>query len=263
MPHTPPIRIRYGKNSTAYLSLSKPHTLVIFVHGFAGEAQGTWDDFPRLIRTQNDFDECDVVFYGYESLKGQANNNALRFYRDLTALLEKHPNRLGYARNDVEIDFEYENVLIIGHSLGAIIIRRALLCAKTDDKSWLDRCRMVLFAPAHRGARIQNLVMQCMPILGKVAVSLGLLTIPVLDDLKPDSVTITSLLADSNMYLASGTGDFTKAHNVLWAEREIVVHNQPFCQDENATLVERKGHTKVCKPSEDYLLPYQVVVNAL
>tara|TARA_R110001632_G_scaffold83411_1_gene184642 strand:- start:3046 stop:3840 length:795 start_codon:yes stop_codon:yes gene_type:complete len=264
MSHTPPIFIKHGKNSSAYLTLDNPTNLVIFVHGFNGNATGTWGEFPSLIRTNNEFANSDVIFYGYESLKGQANNNALRFYNFLSSVCENSPNKLGYRRDNIKDNFTYDRILIVAHSLGAVIVRRALLNSKSENKNWLSKCRMVLFAPAHRGARVQNLVAESLPTIGKILAGLGFIAIPVLDDLRPNSQTISNLIADSQNYLNQNQGNFTIAHRVVWANNEKVVHNDAFCNDPVATLIDNKSHTAVCKPkSAIYLDPYMIVLNSL
>ncbi|MBX3252720.1 MAG: hypothetical protein KF862_01165 [Chitinophagaceae bacterium] len=263
MSHTPPIFIRHGKNSSAFLTLDNPTNLVIFVHGFNGKATGTWDEFPNLIRNNNDFTNSDIIFYGYDSLKGQANNNAVKFYRTLISVCESNPNNLGFKRDGLTANFSYQRILIVAHSLGAVIVRRALLNAKSENKPWLQNCRMILFAPAHRGARIQNLVAESLPTVGKILAGLGFLTIPVLDDLRPNSQTIQNLITDSQGHLNQNAGQFTIAHEVVWANNEIVVHNDQFCNDPVATLIDNKSHTSVCKPKATFLDPYNIVVNAL
>lgn len=263
MNHTPPIFLKQGKNTSAFLTIDKPKNLVIFVHGFNGKATGTWGEFPDLIRNTNDFVNSDVIFYGYDSLKGQANNNAVTFYSFLNYICENSPNNLGYKRHHLEDDFRYQQILIVAHSLGAIVVRRALLNANTENKFWLPNCKMVLFAPAHKGARIQNLIIESLPSVGKIITGLGLLKIPVLDDLRPTSQTILNLIADSQYYLNQNKGQFTIAHKVIWANNEVVVHNDQFCNDPPPTLIDNKSHSSVCKPRASYPDPYLIVINAL
>ena len=263
MSHTPPIFIKYGKNSSAFLTLDNPTNLVIFVHGFNGNATGTWDEFPSIIRNNNDFVNSDVIFYGYESLKGQANNNAVKFYNFLKSVTENSPNKLGFTRENIDKEFTYERIIIVAHSLGAIIIRRALLYAKSENKNWLDKCRMVLFAPAHRGARVQKIVAS-FPVIGQIIAGLGLFVKPILDDLRPDSQTILNLIADSQNHLNQNQGGFTIAHSVVWANNEIIVHNDTFCDDPVASIIDHKSHTYGCKPkSGKYLEPNKIVLKAI
>lgn len=263
MSHTPPIFLTQGNKSSAFLTLGTPSNLVIFVHGFNGKSTATWNKFPELIRTNQDFDTSDVIFYGYESLKGQANHNALKFYSFLKSVCENSPNKLGFSRASIDSAFRYKKVIIVAHSLGAIIVRRGLLFAKRDNKNWLDNTKMVLFAPAHRGAIIQNLITECLPVVGKILAGLGSLIIPVINDLKPESQAIKNLITDTQAYLNLNMGDFTIATQVIWADKDIVVHSNPFCNDPVATLITNKSHSSVCKPNAKYLEPYHFVVNAL
>lgn len=263
MNHTPPIFINHGKNTVGYFSTAKPKNLIIFVHGFVGDAVGTWNEFPSLVRSNSAYSDSDVIFFGYDSLKGQANNNALRFYQFLKLIAEGSANHFGYKRDGVTNYFTYNRILIVAHSLGSIIVRRALLNAKHDNKDWLSSCKMVLFAPAHRGARIQNLVTETSMIV-RIFAGLGFYKIPVLDDLRPQSQTIQNLIADTQKYLTQNDGDFTIAHNVIWADKETVVHNDSFCNDPVATLIDGKSHTTVCKPTDpDFLEPFTIVTNAI
>ena len=263
MSHTPPIFINHGKNSSAFLTLDKPTSLVVFVHGFNGKATGTWDDFPALIRSKNDFANADVIFYGYDSMKGQANNNALKFYNFLTSVCENSPNKLGFNRDSINDQFRYENVVVIAHSLGAIVVRRALLTAKNENKSWLENFKMILFAPAHCGARVQKIILESLPIVGRLLAGLVLVKVPIIDDLGPQSQAILNLISDSKSYLGKDSGQFTIAHKVIWADNEIVVHNDQFCSDPAPILIDKKSHTSVCKPTATYLDPYEIVINAL
>mgnify|MGYP002784997305 CR=1 FL=1 len=261
MSHTPPIFINHGKNTVGYFTISNPQNLIIFVHGFNGSTVDTWNDFPALIKENNEYQNSDVIFYGYESLKGQANNNALRFYNFLQIIADGNTNRVGYSRDG---NTQYNKILIVAHSLGSLIVRRALLNAKAENKIWLTITNMILFAPAHRGARIQNLLTESLPTLGKIFAGLGFITIPVFDDLRPESQTIQNLIQETEQLLQNNQGDFTIAHKVVWANNEIVVHNERFCQDPIAILIDNKTHTKVCKPNNpNFLQPFDIVTDAL
>lgn len=261
MSHTPPIFINQGKNTVGYFTTLNPENLIIFVHGFNGSAIDTWNDFPALIKETNEYENSDAIFYGYESLKGQANNNALRFYNFLQVIVEENTGKVGYPRRSKNT---YQRILIVAHSLGSVIVRRALLNAKAENKQWLSYTKMILFAPAHRGARIQNLLTESLPILGKIFAGLGFITIPVLDDLRPASQTIQNLIQETEQLLQNNQGDFTIAYKVVWANDEIVVHNERFCQDPIAVLIDNITHTGVCKPtSPNFLRPFEIVTEAL
>lgn len=261
MNHTPPVFIDHGKNTVGYFTVSTASSLIVFVHGFNGSSTDTWDEFPALIKSSDRYSNHDVIFYGYDSLKKQANNSALEFYNFLKVIAEGDSMQLGYQRDRKT---EYQSIVIVAHSLGSIIVRRALLNAKAELQSWLFLTRMVLFAPAHRGARVQKIVSESLPLVGRIIVGLGFLGVPILDDLRPDSQTIVNLIADTENLLNQNQGDFTIAHRVIWAEKERVVHNERFCQDPIAIEVNDKTHTKVCKPIKpDFLVPFNIVTESL
>lgn len=265
MSHTSPVFIRQGKNSNVYFSFEKPKNLVIFVHGFNGHATDTWNNFPKLIRENNDFNQSDIIFYGYDSLKGQVNNMGLSFYRALIQFIENSPNSLGYKREVIDYCFKYNNIIIVGHSLGALVIRKALLFAKKDNKNWLNLTKMILFAPAHKGARIQNLISNSLPFIGQLIANFGYFFYPVLNDLAPNSNTISNILSQTNNYINANDGDFTISHQVIWADNELIVVNEEFTDIEPTPISFEKGtnHMEVCKPNIDFIDPYHIVAQAI
>src|SRR4029077_16352823 len=56
-----------------------------------------------------------------------------------------------------------DRVLFVAHSLGAVVLRRALLdcyldAARYDDAHWSRHSSLILFAPAHSGANVLRLI---------------------------------------------------------------------------------------------------------
>jgi len=264
MGHTPPYFLKHGKNTIAYFANNIPNSLVIFVHGFIGHSTDTWESFPSLIKDGAEFENSDVIFYGYESLKYQANNNALKFYKFLKYVFENHPNKLGHKRDGLPDDFRFNKIVIVAHSLGAIIVRRALLYAKHENKEWINICKMILFAPAHKGTRLENLMRIHLPPLFNIILTIGMVKYPVFADLKPDSITLKQLLEDTEKYIVQNDGEFTKALKVIWAEEENIVYNENFGKDPIPDEIEGKDHIEICKPEKDnFIKPYEIVAKAL
>lgn len=261
--HNGPFGLEQGVKSIAYYSILRPRNLLVFVHGFGGSAITTWNDFPTILTSDQAFEQSDIIFYGYDSFKSQANNMGLRFYK----FLKVHNYPQGKSLNNkrgVTANFTYDRIILVGHSLGSIVVRRALLNAKVNDEIWVNECKMVLFAPAHRGARIQGLLLECLPGISKVFAGLGLTIYPITDDLRPDSRAILNLISDTEQYINLGTGDFTIAHTVVWAGSEIVVYNERFCNDPVAEEIANKRHMGIQKPvSQVYEEPVAFVRAAL
>lgn len=256
MYHYPLIYLSQGKNSTALYSYKKPKSLVIFVHGFSGDAISTWDNFETLIRNSEHFGEVDILFYGYESLKGQIYDQALEFFR----FLDDNVSSNNLPMRGLALP-PYQKIVIVAHSQGAIVARYGLLEAIKRRCAWRFMCKLLLFAPAHSGARIQQLVMLSIPSFYKIIGGLGLYFTPVLDDLRPESATIQELNKITSSYCGTKEEPLLTA-SVVHAYGDKVVHNIPFCYDlaDDHSPVHKKSHTSICKPyTPDYTIPFEIL----
>jgi hypothetical protein len=80
--------------SYAWLS-DQPHTdtAVVFVHGFFGDARGTWTDFPGLVDSymtpQGFWERADLFFLDYPSYEHHVADNADRLLRFLNRHIPK------------------------------------------------------------------------------------------------------------------------------------------------------------------------------
>jgi len=259
--HTLPIPISAGHKTQGFFALNGPKNLVVFVHGFLGSAIDTWCNFQEYIIDTDKFKETDVVFYGYKSLRMQTNNQALILMDFLNKIQQPVTN--GFIPASFP-ERNYEKIVFVAHSLGSIIVRRALLNANQQNEDWLNKIRMVLFAPAHNGARAAALAKEAGGLILGVAAYIARYKYPVLDELDIGSPTITNLRNDTEKLLQTGKGNFAKAHTVVWAELEKVVDNQPFCLDPLPKLIQAKGHMEVCKPfSQNFNAPVDYVLKAL
>lgn len=242
-----------GKNSVAYYSFAPPKGLIVFVHGLGGKSVSTWGDFRILVQNYSEFKEYDVVFYGYSSMNAGVGSNGLLFFRNMERFAVPPKNFLGIDRQSPA---DYSNIIIVAHSLGAVVTRRALLFANTAGASWLSKCKMFLLAPAHRGSYVQGLVDDLIPDPFKGFLSAVKYFKPAFKDLQFDSVAISSLVEDTEFALSKG-GGFTKAAIVLWSMNDRVVLNQPFCSDTIPELEPSKDHRKVCElVHTSYMRPF-------
>ena len=60
---TTSIAIKHGANSQGFFSYEVPDLLVVYVHGFGGNALGTWTNFPALVLLEEKFKHAYVIFY--------------------------------------------------------------------------------------------------------------------------------------------------------------------------------------------------------
>ena len=57
------------KDVQAILALQPQRKAVLFIHGFSGDALGTWSDFPVLMPGRASCAGRDLFFYGYDGLR--------------------------------------------------------------------------------------------------------------------------------------------------------------------------------------------------
>jgi hypothetical protein len=257
---------KYGENTFALWAVDKPQFLIIFIHGFNGSTKTTWPNFPSLLPQSSKAGVCDIVFYGYDGLYTQSNNSAIKFYRFLDDFLREPAKLINetilYDTKKRSTSFKYERVIIVAHSLGAVITRQALLRAHSLHHSsgqtlpWLDMIEMIFFAPAHNGAYAASLAHSLLGKLGRTIPSIGghalLYKMPLIQDLQPSSPVI-SLLKDNTIKAikslpATSRKGYLVARHVVWAELEKTVVNMDYCEDPTAELLDGKDHQGVCKP---------------
>ena len=249
--HAGPHSISLGENSIGFSSYGLPKNLVVFVHGFNGHAIKTWNTFPELIQEHNSFKESDVIFFGYDSLKTQASNMKLRLFNFIDTAVD--PTRMEYAiQRDIPSGFAYDKIVIVAHSLGAVITRMAMLYAKAKGSPWLNKCKLVFFAPAHFGSRIPENFKECFQGVTSLFQSFAVTKYPIIKDLAEGSQILTQLERNSRTLLDVGNADYLRAY-VVWASNDIVVVNSSFCDDYPEEEIEDTTHTSVCKPTQEKL----------
>jgi pimeloyl-ACP methyl ester carboxylesterase len=277
--HYPPITLDgnwFGRQTRAHWSREPAKRLVLFVHGFGGDPIGTWTDFPVVLRSIPKLADCDFIFFGYDGLTTQANTSATILDDFLTRYL-LDPAAVINARQPVKHGrktFAYERIVIAAHSLGAVVARRALLQAEqereVDDQAngWLTTIRLVLFAPAHRGAYAaeiaNNYLMTQDWWVSKIVAAIGQLYVPLLSDLDPKSELIAELLTDTQVAArTAATEGHLIARRVLWAQDEKIVRNGRFYLDTKARVQYGADHFSVCKPDSSVHAAAQAILEQL
>ena len=118
------LRIRRGGNRAA----------VCFVHGILGHYRETWGEFPFLFLQDSRLVHCDVICWGYPSDLGV--RRMFRFPR-LGRRLPDIENVAKSLHTDLcnpEIGGEYHDLVLVGHSMGGLVIMKALLNALSQTE---------------------------------------------------------------------------------------------------------------------------------
>ena len=269
MNHTPPLAFNLGKEAMAYWSLEPKGHLIMFVHGFNGNATKTWTSFPYGLLEDDSVHGADLVFYGYESLRQGAAESGVQLYDEINKLWTSSSafvNKSPY-KGRVE-DFRYTKLTLIAHSLGAGVARQCLIEHFRNGNPWGTDIRLVLFAPAHRGANAAKLVGEALVGGGIVGAIIGILLelrYQSIRDLKPGSQFLQSLLEESRSALESQDAPaiYVKARKIFWAEADMVVTNERFLEDPTPLRMKKRTHMSVCKPDRSYQSPIEVLKEVL
>lgn len=244
----------------------------MFVHGFGGDPWKAWLDFPTLLSAQPEVAEYDLFFFGYNWRKDA--------YQCSLGLREFLLSLAGAPASDIvnpslpaglrpRTAFEYKNIVVCAHSLGAIVSRLALLDAVDTagvPLPWLAKVRLVLFAPAHSGAflaEVLTLAFGGAPFIGRVLQGLAQSFFRSIRDLQPGSSTLTNLAAATEASLERGVNAECHRAWVLHAENDSVVVVQKFVQDQPAVQLANAGHMSVCKPTSNLQGPLEFLLTVV
>lgn len=287
--------------SYALLSPKEPaDTAVIFVHGFDGNPTTTWLDFQSLVdqgeRIAPAFATSDLYFYGYESLNDNVLVHTSRladFIRrvhpepDFPSALTMSPAMRQFipAPEDTDLGLRrfYSRLVLVGHSLGAVLIRAAMvdLCQDHENRLYSPagssqatvpavlNSELRLFAPAIFGFKpvgLKGFIFHfCLehPKLKTFAKPALTAFAPIHDDVKEGSARLEKL-QERTEELSEKHPEWTclRARTIFGTLEEIVYMDRYAC-DATPEFVEGQDHTSICKPNPAYTRPLEFVSNAL
>jgi pimeloyl-ACP methyl ester carboxylesterase len=247
---------------TIYVSHSEHpvERLVVFVHGFAGNAVKTWLQFPNIEDDQEWWAASDLLFVGYRSTKDSVTGVAHALRRELPAFYPQ-PHPVAFSLNGKsarENLSNYEQLLIVGHSLGGLIVRRALC---DEAQKWLDvgspapqpsllDCELRLFSPASAGFRPAGLMGMVQATGVWKTIEMVLRSSSAYTDVQRDSEVIRETRSRTEALVRGGGFDMLKAH-ILWANPENVVVSERYTTDWVDDAWPETTHSSVCKPRKD------------
>jgi alpha-beta hydrolase superfamily lysophospholipase len=241
---------------------------ILFIHGFSGDPIKTWSDFHVLLPAAQGFKGRDLYFYGYDGLRANMTSSAALLREFLERLFQqssKFVNQNLPSDAKRQDNFQYDEVALVAHSLGAVITRRALLDLTRLNRPWLSKTRLILFAPAHKGASVADLALEAassfrfLRFFGAIA----RFESPLIDQLKPGSPELTALLRETELACQNGANSHLKARQVVIAEYERIVRNETFADDPPPVTIPDTEHTSVCKPRADFLRPFELLEESL
>ena len=248
--HTPLVPLKLGESSKAAYALSGSDIAIVFLHGYSGTAVGTWKQFDSLLFDFPPAENADLFFIGYPSTTRTTEANSYYFLEILDTLFTKAAaSRRPFSIPGNRIE-PYRKIVVVAHSMGSVVARRALLMADTNQRTWTRKVAMVLFAPAHLGARFQNHVDSTMASVFKLIWQFGQFRSPAINDLRIGSPYLKQLRDDvTNALQMYPPPNHLIAKRVIHGFDDIIV-DQPgyaFCADPSSIFIPGT-HTSLCKP---------------
>lgn len=230
---------------------------VVFVHGYMGDAISTWTLFESLLPGRPKAKDYDLFFYGYNCCSSNTTAQG-RLLCDFLHRLFSSPADIALGSlpqaADRTFSSDYKEVFLVGHSIGAIVCRRALLMARDLNYNWMPKTRMVLFAPAHDGAIVSEILKD----LGwlRFVFNVWRFASPLVDEVAPGSASIAQLKQETVSAVQQGA-NYLKATKVIIAEVERVVSNLQFEAVDPVPAVPYRGttHNSLCKPHSRFTYP--------
>jgi alpha-beta hydrolase superfamily lysophospholipase len=214
--------------------------------------------------------DSDMLYVGYRSHSASIVGVANRLRTALADYYPKLPNSVLEARDcRLRENTPYKELVIVGHSLGGVVVRWALLemarewmKALRDDpgaeRPRLLDARQILFSPAIGGVRPAGPLALVEGFDPGAFIKTLLSTSPAYGELTKGTLlrdvrTETEQLYDRDPAQLSALGA-----SILWAEPDRVVAPIRYSSD-NSHSEDGTSHKSVCKPSAKYPTPWQFV----
>ena len=115
---------------------------VFFIHGFTGNAAGTWGDFPALLVADPELTEFDVFSWGYPTQLNLAYAITRHFWTD-----DPNIETIGMGLRTLLANFaqHYNKLVLVGHSMGGLVIQSFIIEELLRDRhEHLDRLTEVV-----------------------------------------------------------------------------------------------------------------------
>jgi pimeloyl-ACP methyl ester carboxylesterase len=268
-------------------------TAFVFVHGFWGDCYSTWQDTQILVDEYDSafplFGEADLFFFDYDAAGNFVGPSTDRLTQFTKLLFPEPPDDL-FSEDISDTDwgkdlpfgrlfirrkpYRYNSLILVGHSLGAVIIRKMIAdlaseYVKACSREPAQKSRLLseapvlkadlrLMSPAHLGfrpARALGAAFSLTPIAGLLRALLAFYR--AFTELDSDSHIIQSLRRRTEELARTNPEIPALSAKILWAQFDDIVTIERYDCDSASSYAPDQTHTTVCKPLRGYLRPLE------
>ncbi len=249
------------KISPSSIGNGNPQSAVLFVHGIGG-SYWTWNKFSlHLEKNWEEVDSFGLEYDEYYVNQGwMYKTPVLSFLQKIWKILrgpdlQKLSQHLGTVIN--EVCHEYENVIIIAHSMGGLVARKYIVDILKETKSTGKVKALITYATPHQGSVLANYyLILCYYFLGSFI---------------KNSMQVTQL---------SKGNDFISTLNKMWSDLRVEdkidfervvgfddwvvdVNSAAYNWDSNVRAIANKNHFTIIKPVQKKDPAFMVTYNYL
>lgn len=139
-----PIKKGQKEVKTSFRETPGSNNLLLFIHGFSGEASDTFGSIPNMLMKDSKMDGWDMKPFGYSQYITPEMG------KDVWAGIEDIDRISDYLTTSVKYKFEnYDRIAIVAHSLGGLIAQKAILNFKEETCSKISH--VILLATPSNG----------------------------------------------------------------------------------------------------------------
>ncbi|MBT8184287.1 MAG: caspase family protein, partial [Eudoraea sp.] len=216
------------------------NNLLLFIHGFSGEAGNTFGNIPELLMNDSRMDGWDMKPFGYSQYITPEMG------KDIWAGIDDIDRISNYLCTSVKYKFDkYDRIAIVAHSLGGLIAQRAILDFKDEYRN-----------------KLSHLVLLGTPSNGIAPAKLSKLWNNKYKEMSSEGAFITTLRKDwENQYPDSYPFELKV---VASTEDEFVTIDScyaPFANEHHVTIDGK--HLSMVKPKDENDDCYQLILSTL
>ena len=261
-----------GLSCRVYASLNlQVDTAAVFVHGFHGDEERTWRFFQEMIDEDQAFASWDAYFVGYRSTREEIGATAYKLTKLIHKIFPQPPReiferRVPYGQAEVRIRenvSRYERLVLVGHSQGGAVIRKAVLeeakdalHAGTVEDSPLCGADLALFAPALFGMFLSGWKGFASATSAWKLIGAILTASPSFKELQVGSQFLTRLQDETTALARDNPGKVAAlSARIAWAAYDEIVQGGLRYDCDPSYKILEGNHSGVCKPNGHYAKP--------